>query len=185
MKDFSVPWFTENARIISREIDFYCTELSEEQLNWKSHKTKWNIAQCLHHLIKTNQSFIPIFHSCDKFNYNLPFNWVPKIPKILGDKLLFEMAPGGKPMFSPPKWKPGKGRYKKTIISEFTHQQRELINAVESIGHINFKTQIIASPTFSLIHYSLNDSLQMLIFHEQRHLEQIKRIIRDVRFPEK
>ena len=151
----------------------------------KSYKNKWSIGQCLHHLIKTNNSFIPIFKDCDQVKYNLPFNWIPKIPKILGDKLLSEMAPGGKPMFSPPKWKPKTTSYQKTIISDFTHHQRELINSVESIRHMNFKTQMIASPALGIIHYNLNDALQMLIFHEQRHLEQIKRILRDVNFPNK
>lgn len=183
MSDFSLAWFIENSRIITRDIGYYCENLSEEQLNWKPNNSKWSIAQCLDHLIRTNTSFIPIFKTCEKDSYKLPYRWIPWLPQKIGAKILAEMAPGGKPMFSPRSWRASKTDYSKSIFDDFITHQQSLTESVKCLINQNTKTKIIASPVFQMIHYNLHDVLYMIIYHEKRHLEQIKRLLNHMDFP--
>lgn len=183
MSDFSLAWFIENSRIIIRDVEHYCGNLSEQQLNWKPNTSKWSVAQCLDHLIKTNTSFIPIFEDCKNDNYKLPYKWLPWFPQKIGAKILSEMAPGGKPMFSPRSWRAKKDLYTTAIFQDFIAHQITLMKSVECLVNQNTKTKIIASPIFQMIHYNLHDVLYMIINHEKRHIEQIKRLLSLHNFP--
>ena len=48
-------------RTISDDARASFGSLSGEQLNWKPAADSWSVAQCLDHLIRTNEQFYPEF----------------------------------------------------------------------------------------------------------------------------
>jgi len=183
MKEFGLAWFRENVRISSCEVDYYCTELSKTQLNWKAKEDQWSIGQCLEHLINTNHSFFLTFEKCGRYQYKLPYSWLPFIPRKAGEKVLSEITKLDIPQQSPELFEPIQEGYTEMIVTSFSNHQRDLIGIVDSIRHLNFDQEVIASPALGIIHYSLRDAIKMLIFHEQRHLEQIKALLNHEDFP--
>src|SRR5262245_44215544 len=49
------------------------SNISTEQLNWKSSPSSWSIAQCLEHLMKSHTAFIPIFNKISSGNFKMSF----------------------------------------------------------------------------------------------------------------
>jgi uncharacterized damage-inducible protein DinB len=51
--------------------------LSEEQFNWKPNTKSWSIAQCLDHLIVSNEKYFPVFEAVFAERYHS--KWYQKL----------------------------------------------------------------------------------------------------------
>jgi hypothetical protein len=70
------------------------------------------------------------------------------------------------------------------IVDRFDRHQAELIEHIRGIpGSIDRQRTIVTSPLAAFVTYSLDDCLTILVVHEQRHLQQAKRVMEAGAFP--
>jgi hypothetical protein len=159
--------------------------LRAEQLNWKPNEKSWSIAQCLEHLIITNELEFPAIENALKENYKNPF-WskIPFLSDVCGKAAIYLFKPQNPRKFKAPKsFQPSQSQISETIVPEFVAHQQELVEIFERSRDLDLRKTKIISPISDFITYSLKDAFQVLTVHEQRHFQQAERVLKEANFP--
>ena len=157
--------------------------LSSEQLNWKPNSETWSIAQNLEHLIVVNETYYPVLSSLKKGTYKKPFlaNF-GFIVSFFGKTVLNAVKPDRKKkMKTFSIWEPGQSRVGIDIISRFKKHQSELQKQINEANELLTNLIVISSPASKIVVYRLEIAFDIVVNHEQRHLEQAKEILRELK----
>jgi len=150
--------------------------LTNEQLNWKPNSTTWSIAQNLYHLIVVNETYYPVLASLKAGTYKTPL--IAKIGfmvSFLGKIVLKAVQPDRqKKMKTFPIWEPTIINVSDDILKRFEVHQNELKQKIEDAKGLIEKNVVISSPANRNIVYKLETAFDIIVSHEQRHLEQAK-----------
>lgn len=153
--------------------------LNNEQLNWKPNPNTWSIAQNLEHLIVVNETYYPVLAALKEGNYKTPF--VAKIGFIvsfLGKTVLNAVNPDRRKKIKTfPIWQPQTSEINNNILERFENHQHELKQKIKEAKELLAKGVIISSPANRNIVYTLETAFDIIVTHEQRHLEQAKEIL--------
>ncbi len=153
--------------------------LTIEQLNWKPNSNTWSIAQNLDHLIVVNETYYPILASLKAGVDRTVF--IAKIGfmvSFLGKTVLNAVQPDRKKkMKTFPIWEPTTSNVISDILNRFQNHQNELIQKIEGAKRLVEKGVVISSPANKNIVYKLETAFDIIVSHEQRHLEQAKEIL--------
>jgi hypothetical protein len=157
--------------------------LTNEQMNWKPNSGTWSIAQNLDHLIVVNETYYAVLLSLKEGTYKTPF--IAKIGFIvsfLGKTVLKAVQPDRqKKMKTFPIWEPNTSNVSDDILKRFENHQNELKQKIEEAKDLIEKGTIISSPANRNIVYKLETAFDIIVSHEQRHLEQAKEILQLMR----
>lgn len=173
MKD----WTLQLDKITERFVENFGS-LSTDQLNWKPNSQTWSIAQNIDHLIIVNETYYPVLASLKEGTYKTPF--IAKlgfIASFLGKTVLNAVNPDRKKkMKTFPVWEPTTSQIKDNILQHFEKHQSELKQQIETSKELVEKGTIISSPANKNIVYKLETAFDIIVSHEQRHLEQAKEV---------
>lgn len=159
--------------------------LNSSQLNWKSADKKWSIAQCLDHLIVSNEKYFALLDKLATGTYSMTF-WEKYNPLsgYTGRKMAESLGPKGiKPFVSPKIFEPGRSTIRTTIVNDFIQHQEKFISKILLLRDLNTDLLVVTSPVAPLITYKLKDCIEILVGHEERHLLQAKRVMQLAEFP--
>jgi len=164
---------------ISRQTLTEFGSLTSEQLNWKPNSNTWSIAQNLDHLIVVNETYYPVLASLKAGTYKTPFlAKIGFIVSFLGKTVLKAVQPDRKKKIKTfPIWEPTTSNIIGDILSRFQNHQNELIQKIEEAKELVENDTVISSPANRNIVYKLETAFDIIVSHEQRHLEQAKEIL--------
>ncbi len=150
--------------------------LSNKAMNWKPQPDKWSIGQNIDHLIVINQTYFPILDQLKTGSYPKPFMAsVGFLVSFMGKTILNASTPDrSKKMKTFPIWEPSSSHISEDILERFTTHQQELTQHIQSSEPFLTKKTVIASPANKHILYTLETAFDIIVAHEQRHLEQSK-----------
>ncbi|HEY2963579.1 MAG TPA: DinB family protein [Pyrinomonadaceae bacterium] len=174
-----------NARMIADDARASFGKLSAEQLNWKPSAERWSVAQCFDHLLTSNRGFLPIIESVRSGKRKTRFlERLPVLPGLAGKLLIKSLDPAStRKLKSPKNFEPAQSNISATIIDDFVAQQEQVIEGMKSTSHLDLEKIVITSPAAAAITYSLMDAYRIIVVHEQRHLQQAKRVADEPAFP--
>ena len=154
-------------------------ELTEEQLNQKPNESGWSIAQNMEHLIRVNESYFPIIESIHDGNYKIPFTGkVGFMVTFFGNMILKSVQPDRKKKTKTfPIWEPDSNKIITHILSRFYTHQSELKQIIMNSRNLLEKGAVISSPANKYIVYKLETAFDIIVAHEERHLEQSKEVL--------
>jgi hypothetical protein len=156
---------------------------SDKQLNWKPAAESWSIAQCIDHLIKSNDEVQPVIDAKLAGGKNSFLeSWSPLTgffggflkKSLMSDKRKFK-APS-KNIVPPSEIEPG-------IVERFTANQQKVIEDIQAMAELDWDKTVITSPFLRIMTYRLRDGLGILVEHEKRHFRQAKRVTQVDGFP--
>ena len=155
-----------------------CEDLSISELNWKPDTKTWSIGQIIVHVITLNASYFPLFDRVRAGTYSAPFLARFKfIANFMGNMLHAAVKPETKRKIKTFQiWEPSSSSLDGSIIAQFRLHQERLKSEIEKSAHLINKGIIISSPGSKMIVYRLETVFDILVSHEQRHLEQAKRL---------
>ena len=78
-------------------------------------------------------------------------------------------------------WEPGQSRLGIDIISRFKKHQSELQKQINEAKELLTNRIVISSPASKIVVYRLEIAFDIVVNHEQRHLEQAKEILRELK----
>lgn len=158
--------------------------LSGEQLNWKPGETSWSIAQCLDHIIKTNEQFYPEFKRLASGARKNSFweNYSP-FTGIGGRFLIKAVSEDSKKAKAPSKAIVPPSDVDANIVEIFAGHVAEVNKKIESAGEIDLKKTVVTSPFLAVFTYTLDDAYTVLVEHSKRHIRQAKRVMNSDAFP--
>ena len=167
------------------------THFSESQLNWRPNSMSWNCLEVLAHLNEYatfyNQA---ISERIAKTKFTEPKETFVSSP--LGRSAWRSMKLGNarniKRKFKAPK------SYNPTLhpelVSEnevglFLTNQTELITILDEAKKVNLRKVKVPISISKIVRLRLGDALMFVIYHNERHIEQLKSIIKHPNFPKK
>ena len=157
--------------------------LSPEQLNWKPAADSWSVAQCLDHLIKTNNEMRPIIEAKLRGEPNSFWEKVSPLSGFFGGFLKKSLVNDAKKFKAPTKEIVPPSDVDADIVEQFCRHQQEVIDQVDALGKLDWDRTVITSPFLKLMTYRLGDALDIMIEHEKRHIRQAKRVVAAEGFP--
>lgn len=159
------------------------SELSLRELNWKPNPKTWSIAQNIEHLIIINRTYFPILADLKSGKYQTPFlGKFGFIVSYLGKLILNAVEPSRKKKtktFSI--WEPTKSDISSDILEQFSNHQNNLKQEILAAAELVKKGAIISSPANKNIVYKLETAFDVIVTHEQRHLEQAKEVLDQIK----
>lgn len=187
MNEQELDKLIQNARTIAADARSSFGKLSAAQLNWKPATERWSIAQCFDHLINSNRGYLPIIDSVRRGTKKTTF-WerLPVLPGLAGKLLIRSLDPASvRQIKAPKKFQPAQSEISANIIDDFVAHQKTVIEGMKSTSHLDLEKIVITSPAVSapIVTYSLMDAYRIIVIHEQRHLQQAKRVATEAGFP--
>ena len=174
MKNFSIK-----LELITQIAVSQFGELTDERLNWKPNPNTWSIAQNLEHLIVVNETYYPVMDSLIAGTYKAPF--IAKfglIASLFGRIVIKAVQPDRqRKMKTFPIWEPSNNEIQGDILIRFEEHQSELMQKIENVKKFAAQGTIISSPANRNIVYKLETAFDIIVSHEERHLEQAKEIL--------
>lgn len=171
----------EELKNCSKAVADICENLDDKFFRTSPIPGQWSVAENIIHLNKINSSYFPIFKQLEEGD--LKNSFVAKIkfiPKFFGSMLLKSVDRNRtKKVKTFPIWQPISGNKEKAVVlKEFEDTQQELAAYIDRLKDAIDKQAIIYSPANKNIVYSLPAALDILVEHEQRHIAQMKELLK-------
>ncbi|MCJ7935612.1 MAG: DinB family protein [Chryseobacterium sp.] len=181
MKILTSQLLDELKRITEQHLQSADTFLQkpDHELNFRVSADSWSILECLEHLNRYGNFYIPEISrkiSSSKSSPRPVFT-----PGFLGNYFAESMLPKEKlnKMKTLRTMNPIHSRLNKEVVNEFAGQQQQLLELLEKAGHIDLektKTRISISKWINL---KLGDTLRFVIYHNLRHMAQTEQILKN------
>lgn len=161
-------------------------KLSAARLNWKPGHGAWSVAQCFDHLITTQTHYFPVLERLASGPVS-PSVWERYSPfsRFFGRFLIRTLDPANaRKTKTVSKSQPSASDLRGDVISRFAEHQRDLVGRLRALPtDLDLERVIITSPLSSVVTYSLDDCLTILVVHGRRHLGQAERVTTATGFP--
>lgn len=176
---------TNDLKSISDDARNSFGHLSAGQLNWKPSEKGWSVAQCLEHLILTNEQFFP---EMDKLaagtRKNSFFENYSPFTGMFGRFLVKAVTEGSRPATAPSKNIVPPSDVSADIVEKYCAHQQEMIDKLIKTEGADWDKTIVTSPFMPVMTYSLTHANQVLVEHSKRHINQAKRVMAVEGFPD-
>lgn len=179
-----VEYVTSEIAGITNDVRGTFGTLSAGQLNWKPGEGKWSIAQCLDHLIKSNNGFSGDFDVLASGSRKSSFfeKYSP-LSGMMGRFLIKAVTDDSKKAKAPTKKVVPPSDLAPEIVEEFCQHLDSIGQKIEPLGEIDSKKTILTSPILAIFTYSLDDAYTVIVEHSKRHVRQAKRVMETDGFP--
>lgn len=150
--------------------------LSDDQLNWKPGEKSWSVAQCLDHIVKTNEQFYPEFAKLASGKRKNSF-WenISPLSGWGGRFLIKAVSEDSKKAKAPSKAIVPPSDIEAGIVDKFLAHIAEVNKKIEAVADVDRKKTVVTSPFLAVFTYSLDDAYTVLVEHSKRHIRQAKR----------
>lgn len=152
-------------------------DIPNSKFNWKPTPKEWSVAETIDHVMRVNRSYFPTFDQIIAHAHKPPLlGRIPFLGRKTGELIL-------KSMYSPsktktfPVWKPAKSLIDPAIIRRFLDLQHELSAYIQKLEPYFGNDLMIKSPASPWVVYTLDQTIPIILAHEERHLKQVKNII--------
>lgn len=153
--------------------------ISYEELNRRNSPTSWSILECLEHLNRYGDFYLPEIDR--RIKLSQPSNNELFEPGWLGNYFALSMLPGEKGKLNKMKtfksMNPIHSRLSVDVITNFLDQQKRMLDLLERASKIDLskvKTSISISKWIKL---RLGDTFRVVVYHNQRHMKQVAKVL--------
>ena len=152
----------------------------ENMLNFRITADSWSILECLEHLNRYGNFYIPeISHRISSSATSPKADFKPG---ILGNYFAGSMLPKEKlnKMKTLKGMNPIRSQLNKEVINEFIQQQKQLLDLLKKAEYVNLEKTKTAISISKLITLKLGDTFRFVIYHNARHMVQIENILKNI-----
>lgn len=163
--------------------------LTPEQLFWKPNDKSWSIAQCLAHLNAYYSFYIPVFRERIKnTRFRTPGEYfvssplgtasvlAVKLGKVKNVKRRLKAAKDYNPLVNA-------SLKTENAVQDFLAYQDEMLKIIAESRFINIRKAKCTLAITSFIKLRLGDAFQVVVYHNERHIEQAKNVLKSKGFP--
>lgn len=149
--------------------------LPAERLKAKPNPSAWNALECLEHLCRYGDFYLP--------EITKRLDTAPKKPAdqftsgLLGNYFAKMMLPGAKNIKTFNEMNPLGSTVRKDVVGEFIKQQEEMLDILNRCADYDLSRLKTSISISNLIKLRLGDTLRVVIYHNQRHMLQAQKAI--------
>lgn len=168
-----------------------CIYLSDNQLDWRPSTSSWNVREVLSHLNSySNYYHKLIIYKIRHSKFKAPKEifvssslgrsaWRSmKLGKLNNLKRKFNATKQFNPTITPE-------LIEEDAVNNFIKEQEVLLNILDKSANANLKKIKIPNSISKVIRLRLGDTLMFIVYHNERHIQQIKNIMALSNFPKK
>ena len=175
----------EQLQAINTDAETLLRGLNEAQFNWRPAPRFWSIAQCLAHLNRFGQQFLPtiaeglaqaaVHNGAPAASYKL--SWLER-------RFCLLLEPPVRARFkAPARFMPVPDQRLAEVRQEFQAVQDHLAALLQQAERLPWETIKVASPRSALLKLRLPAMLLVVLAHERRHLWQAWQLRKQPAFP--
>lgn len=155
------------------------SSLSTEKLNWRVEKGSWSILECFEHLNLYGDFYIPEIKKRIEISKKQPKENFKS--GILGNYFAKSMLPKEKlnEMKTFKDKDPIGSKLDKNTIERFISQQEKILTLLDKSRGIDLNKTKTAISISKLIKLKIGDTFRVVIYHNERHLVQAKKILHE------
>ncbi len=187
LKNRELEDYRNDFSILKEQASQLSADLSGEQFTWKPTQKKWSVAECLDHLnvggrlvLDALQKAIESGHR-DGIVGEPPFTYgfvSRNFPKIMMPSTRLKMK--SVRLYLPA---PAAELNKESVVTTFLQLQDDYIEQIQRSDGLDLRRIRVSSPAIRMLRLSLGAWFAVTIAHEQRHLEQARRVAKSPGFP--
>ena len=149
--------------------------LSPDIANWQPGTGRWSALECLEHLNRYGDFYIPEIEM--RLAENKPNPAEKFRPGLFGNYFANAVKPGAKRMDTFKSMNPARSSIRPDVLNEFLKQQERMKELIERSSHYNLKKIKTSISISKLLKLRLGDTLRVVVYHNQRHMIQAKRAV--------
>ena len=152
-------------------------KLSADELNRKSHPKSWSILECIEHLNRFGDFYIPeIKRAINQSKYDASEYFKSG---FIGNRFAESMLPNSqmKKMKSPKAMNPINSNLNRQVLDKFLHQQDQLLKILKKAETVSLTKTKVSTSLSRFLKLRLGDVLRAVIYHNLRHIKQAEKII--------
>lgn len=152
-------------------------DYSAEELNTKPSSDSWSALECIEHLNRYGDFYLP------ELKQRIKENRTPASPRfksgVLGNYFAKSLEPKEKlnKMKTFKSMDPSNSKLDKRTVQLFIDQQKQMLSILKQAEKINLSKTKTAISISKWIKLKLGDTLRVVIYHNQRHLLQALRAV--------
>lgn len=153
---------------------------TEEELNFRVSTDSWSTLECLEHLNRYGDFYIPEISRRISSSTTTP---KPDFqPGILGNYFAKSMLPKERlnKMKTLKAMNPVHSKLNKDVVTEFIKQQHQLLDLLEKAKQVNLEKIKTGISISKLITLKLGDTFRFVIYHSARHMVQAERVLKNI-----
>ncbi len=168
---------------VTAETERLRATLSDAQCIWKPEPGVWNVLECFQHLIVTDELYYPrlrvAIEKAKREGGSAPFR-----PSLFGKTFIRYVSPESQRKIKTFRtFEPLPALTDVAVLQQFVDHQDELTALIRQADGIDLNRGKFASPTSRLLRFSVGEGLTVLVTHQQRHLQQARRLAERPDFP--
>jgi hypothetical protein len=185
MKNKHLEELIYRAELLKQDVKDEFSNLTEFQLNWKPAPDAWSIAQCLDHLIVSDEAYFEQIEKILEGRYRRPFwSLIPGKAKFWGRLLISLLkSDSSKKLTAPAVFEPSESKLSADIVDRFLQHEEKAAEYLRKLDEVKNDKFYIQSPVSPYITYKLPDLEEIMLLHHERHFKQAKRITESDKFP--
>ncbi|SFN77968.1 DinB superfamily protein [Chryseobacterium oleae] len=153
---------------------------TDEKLNSRMSEGSWSVLECLEHLNRYGDFYIPEINQRISSSKTSP---APVFkPGFLGNYFAKSMQPKDKlnKMKTLKGMDPINSQLDKRVVEKFIRQQSQFLDLLEKAASANLNTIKTSVSISKLIKIKLGDTFRFVIYHNQRHVRQADSILKNL-----
>lgn len=160
-------------------------QLRPDQVNWSPAQGVWSIGLCLEHLIHSNSLYFPQFTALRDGSFRPGFWERSGLMRSYFEKMLLRATQpvADKKSKSPKAFRPALSQVDADIVARFASHQKMLLSHLRGLDGLDHEVVSISSPAAKFITYRLKVAVEIIVNHEERHINQAKGVLRHSAFP--
>jgi hypothetical protein len=153
--------------------------MPEKELNFRISEDSWSVLECLEHLNRYGNFYIP--EITQRISSSKTASKPDFKPGVLGNYFAKSMLPKEKlnRMKTLKAMNPIHSELNKEVVDEFVNQQQQLLDLLEKAGFVDLEKTKTAISISKLITLKLGDTFRFVIYHNERHIVQAQRILKN------
>ncbi len=150
--------------------------LSQAQRTWQPDRKAWSIAQCFEHLVVTDGLYVPrIREALAQAPAAAPDSVYN--PGWFGKLFVRSAGPEGFRIKTFRIFQPGDDVVDAASVDRFCDGQSALLDLLQTARGLDLNAVEVTSPQSRFLSLRVGAALEMLVLHQQRHLQQAERVV--------
>lgn len=153
-------------------------KLSDNALNWKPAQESWSVLACIEHLNMYGDFYLP------EIERNIQEADKQKVPAnfksgLFGNYFAKSMLPQekSKKMKTFKDKDPGASQLDRSVLDRFMDQQKVLLSLLDEARTVDLTKVKTPMSISRLLKLRLGDTFRVLVYHNQRHIVQAKKVV--------
>lgn len=151
---------------------------STDYLNWKQNPESWSVLECIEHLNKYGDFYIPeitnkIKTSKHKSSEEFKSNW---LGRYFSKSVSYNEDLNKMKTFK--SMNPINSKLNIKTLEKFINQQHQIIELLDKSKNVNLDKTKTAISISKLINLRLGDTFRVLIYHNERHIRQAEKTLK-------